>query len=320
MGLQKLSFKVSSLDVNKRLDNFLAETLPNKINTPLSKAKIRKLIIAGAVYLNRHRVRIASKNLIANAQIEVYLDLAKLEQGYSPTQDKEFVMKKEHILFEDEYLILVDKPAGLPTQPTVDEARNNLFLAIKKFLASRDKIVDPYLGIHQRLDRDTSGVILFTKNTKANPPIAEAFSQHQIFKVYKAIVSKPNITPQVEWTIQNYLGQTRVNKGKQAKYLSVNEGGSFAHTDFTLLEILKNSLLVEARPKTGRTHQIRVHLSEMGMPILGDTLYNEKKDKSVSRLMLHAFSLTFIHPISKTEMTISSPLPKDFKDFLQKYR
>lgn len=319
MALQKLSFKVSQLDANKRLDNFLAEVLPNKVTTPLSKAKIRKLIIAGAVYLNRSRIRIASKTLIVNAQVEVYLDLAKLESGYAPTQDKEFTMSQEHILFEDEFLIVIDKPAGLPTQPTIDEARNNLYLAVKKFLAKRDKVIDPYLGIHQRLDRDTSGVILFTKNPKANPGMAEVFSQHQILKVYKAIVNQPNSLPPTEWTIKNYLGQIRSNKGKQAKYLSVNEGGSFAHTDFVLLETLKNSLLVEARPKTGRTHQIRVHLSEAGMPILGDTLYNEKKDKSAPRLMLHAYSLTFTHPISKQTIVISSRLPKDFKDYLQKY-
>ncbi len=321
MALRKLSFIVSAKDSNKRLDQFLSETIPQVLSEPLSKAKIRKLIIAGAVYLNRNRVRIASKILLTNAQIEVYLDLAKLKASDETSKDRSIVLSEKHILFEDEFLIAIDKPAGLPTQPTIDEARNNLFQSVKNFLSERDKKIDPYLGIHQRLDRDTSGVILFTKDQKANLGLAQSFSTHKITKVYQAIVSAP-IKPlnTRTWTIKNFLGRVRSNKGKQAKYCAVENSGESAETEFILLESLKTALLIEARPKTGRTHQIRVHLSEQGMPIFADSLYDGKSSKFANRMMLHAYSLSLQHPISKKEITIISPLPSDFKQCLNSLR
>lgn len=317
MGLRKLSFTVTQEMASTRLDQFLAAFLPPALGEPLSKAKIRKLIVAGAVYLNRNRVRIASKPLLAKANVEVYVDLAKLKNDEPSTKDISFTMSKEKILFEDEFLIVVDKPPGLPTQATIDEARNNLYEALKQFLSKRSNTKEPYLGIHQRLDRDTSGVILFTKNPLANKGLAEAFAEHKISKIYQAIASRPkeNLPPD-NWTITNYLGHIRANKGKQAKYTAVDEGGNFAHTDFSLLEIHKNLLLVEARPKTGRTHQIRVHLSQEGMPIIGDSLYGGKLANNIPRMMLHAHKLTFLHPITKKEITITSNFPKDFKSCL----
>ena len=321
MALRKLSFTVSAKDANKRLDQFLAEAIPQVLSEPLSKAKIRKLIIAGAVYLNRNRVRIASKTLLTNAQIEVYLDLAKLKAGDETSKDRQFVLSEKHILFEDEFLIAIDKPAGLPTQPTIDEARNNLFQSIKNFLSKRDKKIDPYLGIHQRLDRDTSGVILFTKDPRANLGLAQAFSTHKITKIYQAITSLPSKPlNSTAWTIKNFLGRVRTNKGKQAKYCAVESGGESAETEFILLEKLKTALLIEARPKSGRTHQIRVHLSEAGIPIFADSLYEGKSSKFANRLMLHAYSLSLQHPISKKEITIISPLPSDFKQCLDSLR
>ena len=134
------------------------------------------MIVAGAVYLNGRRVRIASKELMPNATIDVYVDLNKLHSD-STQRDRAFVMTEDRILFEDPYLIVVNKPPGLPTQPTLDEARENLFTAVKKFLAQRSgkSVTDTYLGLHHRLDRDTSGVILLTKSTEANPGVAELF-------------------------------------------------------------------------------------------------------------------------------------------------
>ncbi|MBI4850676.1 MAG: RluA family pseudouridine synthase [Acidobacteria bacterium] len=317
MGLRKLSFIVAKDMANSRLDQFLATLIPSALGETLSKAKIRKLIVAGAVYLNRNRVRIASKTLIANAQVEVYIDLAKLKEADSSTKDKSFTMSAERILFEDEFLIAVNKPSGLPTQATIDEARNNLYESLKQFLAKRDKINEPYLGIHQRLDRDTSGVILFTKDPLANKGLAQAFTEHQIYKTYQAIVSRPKENlPLNNWIVKNHLGRIRANKGKQAKYTSVNQGGDFAHTEFSLLETHKNVLLIEARPKTGRTHQIRVHLSEEAMPIIGDSLYGGKTANHIPRMMLHAYKLVFFHPITKKEITLISNLPEDFKKCL----
>jgi RluA family pseudouridine synthase len=324
MALKKISFQTRHPDAGKRLDQVLSERLPEILGQPVSKGKVRKLVVAGAVYLNGKRVRIASKELLANAKIDTFIDIDKLMSG-GPSQDRQFQMRASDILFEDEYLIAVNKPAGLPTQPTLDEARENLFAAVKKFLAERDKVAQPYLGLHHRLDRDTSGVVLFTKKTEANVGVSELFTKHIAQKTYQAVTFRPR--PDIsdsqlsnEWEIENYLGRDRSTGGKQARYTAVRSGGDFAHTDFRLIEAMKGGLWVEAMPRTGRTHQIRVHLFEHGMPIQGDHVYRRREDQpmpQVARCLLHAISLTFPHPIHKNLVTVQSPLPEDFTQCLR---
>jgi len=321
MALKKMRLKTTIEHQGKRLDDVLTQWLSSSLDQAISKGKARKLIVAGAVYLNSKRVRIASKELRQNAWIDVFLDLEKLNSS-SRDQDLRFEMTDQHVLFEDEDLIAVNKPPGLPTQPTLDEARENLFLSVKKFLAQREKksITDVYLGLHHRLDRDTSGVILFTKSKRANPGVAELFTQHLAQKTYQALCSIEQRTELKEaWVIRNYLGKDKRAGSKANHYCSVRSGGDFAHTEFKLLERHENFIRVEAKPLTGRTHQIRVHLSEAGFPILGDTHYGGTKivaSYNISRVMLHAATLTFPHPIHKNKMTIQSSLPHDFTQCL----
>ncbi|MCM2278812.1 MAG: RluA family pseudouridine synthase [Oligoflexia bacterium] len=333
MALRKLSFKTAPEDARKRLDQFLTEKLPEALGQPVSKGKARKLVVAGAVYLNGRRVRIASKELIPGARVELFVDSEKLASD-GRSRDRAFEMTPARVLYEDEWLIVVDKPAGLPTQPTLDEARENLFAAVKKFLARRDGQADPYVGLHHRLDRDTSGVVLFTKAREANAGVAALFAEHGARKVYRALTRLPGsgsasgfasghgapVEGQFanEWTVKNYLGKAS-GPGKKARISSVRSGGDFAHTDFKVLERLSGGLHIEARPLTGRTHQIRVHLAEGGLPILGDDFYGAPRD-SASRVMLHAVSLTFTHPVNKTELSIQSPLPEDFLQCLNQLR
>ncbi len=309
MALKKYLLKTSSTHQDKRLDQVLADRLPEVLKTELSKAKIRKLIVAGAVYLNGKRVRIASKPIRSGAEIQVFIDL-QLLQSDSKSKDTPFEMHQSFILYEDDYLIVVDKPSGLPTQPTVDEARNNLFAAVKKYLGPNS-----YLGLHHRLDRDTSGVILLTKKEEVNKGIAELFSKHLIEKTYIAISYYPTEHKNQEqcpefWSVKNYLRPI----GKTSKQQSVRSGGDFAHTDFRCLERGRFALKIEAKPKTGRTHQIRVHLAEAGLPILGDLLYGseESKKMKVPRMLLHAYRLEFLHPVTQERMKIESPIPANW--------
>jgi RluA family pseudouridine synthase len=235
-----------------------------------------------------------------------------------------FEFRPEDILFEDDDLIVVNKPPGLPTQPTLDEARDNLFAAVKRFLAKRDGSRDPYVGLHHRLDRDTSGVVLLTKSQRVNAGVAELFAGHLAVKTYWAISARPSpdrLDAELPrgWTIKNYLGRAKDSR-KRARYTEVRSGGDFAQTEFRLLEAMAEGLLIEAKPKTGRTHQIRVHLSEYGLPILGDPVYFQREAKPrvpVARTLLHAANLTFPHPISRVEISISSPLPEDFSRCLK---
>ncbi len=319
MALQKWSLKTTPQHQGQRLDDVLVAWLPSVLKQPVSKGKARKLIIAGAVYLNGKRVRIASKSILAQVQIQVFLDLNRLNSE-DTQKDRLFKMSADRIVFEDEHLIVINKPPGLPTQPTVDESRDNLFAAVKKFLAARQGIPvgQFYLGLHHRLDRDTSGVILMTKTKEANPGVAELFKGHEITKVYNALSGIKRPPPSPEWEIKNYLGRSPAS-GKKNSFCSVRSGGDFAHTQFRLIENLGAAYWIEARPLTGRTHQIRVHLSEDQMPILGDPTYLSP-DRGAPRLMLHAVSLTFTHPILKTKIVVQSPLPEDFNQCLKTLR
>jgi RluA family pseudouridine synthase len=318
---RRFSFHVAPENAGARLDQFLAEALLKVTGEPLSRAKIRKLIVAGKVFVNFRMTRIATLTLNANAQVDLSVDFARL-QNDGRAQDRRFTMDAQNILYEDEFLLAVNKPPGLPAQPTVDAARENLFDIVRAFLARRDNNSEPYLGVHQRLDRDTSGVVLFTKAPAANAKLAEAFSNHQLTKVYQALTVRPaQALTSREWSVSNHLVRVASSKGKQGKYAATRAGGSFAHTDFSLIEDLGSALRLAARPRTGRTHQIRVHLAEAGLPILGDLLYGNKQWKNpanitVPRLMLHAAALTFRHPITDQELVIESSLPADFQQLL----
>ena len=240
--------------------------------------------------------------------------------------NRKFSWRVEQVLYEDEWLLVVDKPAGLPTQPTLDASRPSVVSTLKEFLQQRDGGT-PYLGLHHRLDRDTSGVLLFTKDQQANAGTAALFSGKTMRKTYQALAVTGAGCPE-SWVLENYLGEIgRV--GKAVKYGAVRSGGNPAQTTFRVLERMPRALLIEARPHTGRTHQIRVHLAEGGHPILGDAFYGGPiqlpagpggKFVPVPRVMLHAAALEFPHPVTKAALHIHSPLPADFEACLRSAR
>jgi RluA family pseudouridine synthase len=228
-------------------------------------------------------------------------------------------------LFEDEWLIAVDKPVGLPTQPTLDASRPSVLSVLKGYMQKRDGR-EPYLGLHHRLDRDTSGVVLFTKNPKANAGVGALFAEKMAQKTYQALAVLGMGCPAM-WEIKNYLGIVgRV--GKASKFGAVRSGGDPAHTTFRELERFHDVALIEAMPHTGRTHQIRVHLTECGHPILGDEFYGGPSSVRLTsgarlmfpRVMLHAAALAFCHPMTKVDLTINCPLPADFTCCVERLR
>jgi RluA family pseudouridine synthase len=326
VAIKKVKFIATSDEASKRLDEALALWLPQALGRPVSKSKGRKLIIAGAIRLNGKPVRIASKALAPGFTIEAYIDIAKLFED-SPSRDRQFELTPDRILFEDQDLIVVDKPPGLPAQPTVDQTRDNLFSAVRRFLSQRDRIVKPYLGVHHRLDRDTSGAVLFTKSERANAGTAEVFSTRLVRKIYQALTicrPKSGSASKLErqWTIRNFLGNIS-SKSKRARYGAVDSNGASAETSFRLIAEYPHGLWIEAIPRTGRTHQIRVHLSECGLPILGDDLYGaagSMEGALAPRLMLHAAELIFPHPVTKRELSLKCPLPEDFRECLSRIR
>jgi RluA family pseudouridine synthase len=312
--IAKLKLTTTREHATKRLDEILVDWLSNALERPVSRAKARKLIIAGAVRLNGRQVRIASQNVFSGASIEAGVDVAKLF-GDSTSRDKPFELTDDRILFEDADLLVVDKPSGLPSQPTLDAGRDNLFAAVRRFLARREGTSQPYVGVHQRLDRDTSGVVLFTKSKRVNAAVADIFSNHVGIKVYHAITARSRDKLDREWTIKNYLGPVS-SRSKRTRYGAVGSDGDYAETSFRVIAEHRRGIWIEAIPKTGRTHQIRVHLSEYGLPILGDDLYGASD--AAPRLMLHAVELTFPHPITRREISVRSAVPADFEQCLRR--
>lgn len=213
------------------------------------------------------------------------------------------------VLFEDQWLLAVNKPSGLPTQPTLDRKRPDLYTRLQE---TRQW---PYLGLHHRLDVPTSGLVLFTKDKRANKGVSELFQGRNLQKKYYCLVDGLPMTDEFE--LQNFLKAVKLKNGK-TKVFSTHSGGDPAHTTFRLLKKYEHYSLIEASPHTGRMHQIRVHLAELGFPILGDSLYH-RVDRRFPRLMLHAAQLHFIHPITKEPVVIAAPLPEDFGHHLKDF-
>lgn len=221
------------------------------------------------------------------------------------------------ILYEDDDLVVVNKPPGIPTHATLDKKRPHLVQFVAEHLQTQLKLSaskvnsEVYIGEHHRLDRDTSGVILFSKAKRANANLTDQFKNHKILKTYVALTAPP-LKPEKEWQIKNYLAES----SKKNKMTSVRSGGKTAITDFCLLDANKNGALVQARPRTGRRHQIRAHLGEYNAPIVGDSIYGSSVP--APRIMLHALELKLTHPITQLELNIKAPIPQDFTQMAAK--
>src|SRR5574344_522833 len=302
-----------------RPDAYLRGELPRLLagsEADVSNSKIRRLIIAGAVAADGRQCRIPSWTLRAGNTVKVTVDEEKFFFEKQP-DDVKFDVSAQSVLFEDEYIIVVNKPAFFPTEETIAGRRDNMHDAVVRWLWSENPSLrnPPYAGIMHRLDRETSGVVLFTKQRTVNTAVHAMFEQHTARKIYRAVVLRESCkTVRSEFYSDSFLGRISA-KSSAGNWGIVSEssGGLHAHTDFTLkgegITEGRNVMYIEARPLTGRTHQIRVHLSSLGMPILGDTLYS---GVGAERMYLHALSLSFPHPVSGVILTVNAPLPPGF--------
>jgi RluA family pseudouridine synthase len=267
--IRRYAHTVASDRAGTRLDALVAAWLSDELAQPLSKAAVRKLIVAGAIRLDGRVARVPAAVVPVGSTLRAAIDVSRLNPPRS-----EAAPASVTVLYEDEVLIAVDKPAGVPTHATADRARADLVTLVQTMLAARssaDAARPPYLGVHHRLDVDTSGVVLFTKAERANQGLAQQFGHREIDKLYHAIVVRPRGRVPRAWRIENQLAPS--GAGRHARMASVDAGGVSAVTDFELLDLLPVALLVEAHPRTGRKHQIRAHLAGWGAPILGDGRY-----------------------------------------------
>ena len=301
------------------LNEFLREKIAGEFSDlKISNGKIRRLIVAGGVKVNGVQCRIASFVLKKGSRVEAFIDEKKFFYEKKPN-DLNFSSKDLQVLFEDDFLIVVNKPAFVPTEPTVVSDRNCMQKVVIDYLWEKNPSLKnpPYVGVMHRLDRETSGVLLFTKTRSVNNAVHDMFENHQVEKIYRAVSFSDNADFVKEhFSVENFIGRISAKSARcKIGRLEENLGGKFAKTDFYLAAKKDGLLYFDCKPKTGRTHQIRVHLSGAGFPIVGDELYGGKKgfSQNNNRIMLHAFSLMFEHPVSKEKLKLTAPLPPLFE-------
>lgn len=244
-------------------------------------------------------------------------------------------------LYEDDHLLIVNKPPMILSQKSLDPKRITIEDLVK---AQRP---DLHLFLHHRLDKETSGVFLLSKSKVINSALTDMFKNHRFQRTYWCL-SFPNplepnkkiqcqvldlnstclsnkssslnstiVTEGQHWVIKNHMAPaTFKNNSPKKRMISVKAGGWYAETEFKILKTFANYFLIEAKPKTGRTHQIRQHLQESHRSLIGDELYGGGKSKLVSRLMLHAYELEFTHPRTEENLKIQAPLPEDFQKLI----
>ena len=286
---------------NMRLDAYLAQKC-----TDLSRSMVQKLIEDGEVLVNNSKKKISYK--VQNGDvIEINVPEAK-----------EVDLKPENIpidvVYQDDDIIVVNKPKGLVVHPAngnPDGTLVNAIMAIcKDSLSGIGGELRP--GIVHRLDKDTSGLLIVAKNDKAHINMSNQIKNREVKKIYIALVK--GIIGEDEATINMPIGRST----KDRKKMAVRKDGKEAITHFKVLKRYDKYTLLEIKIDTGRTHQIRVHMAEIGHPVVGDMVYSTGKNEfGVEGQMLHAKSLDFKHPITGKPIHLEAELPQYFKDVLE---
>ncbi len=215
------------------------------------------------------------------------------------------------IIYEDDMLLAVNKPARLPMHANLDDSRDHLVAVLTRQLLARDGQAG-YLGLHQRLDWGTSGVVIFARHKAANASLARQFEEHTVDKRYLALVYAARWPKGERWQVSVPLGSPRRKGGRVALG---GPGALAARTVFRVLTRCGHSALVAARLESGRKHQVRAHLASLGVQLYGDELYGDIKASATvraERAMLHAYELTLIHPVSGQALHLQAPMPADF--------
>jgi 23S rRNA pseudouridine1911/1915/1917 synthase len=300
--MKQYEFEVTSDDSSReRLDVFLSAQ-----QTEISRSRLKKLIVEGRVTVNGSN-RPAGYKVRLGDRITIQVpDLVTLDASPEPIP--------LDIIFEDEHLIAVDKPAGMVVHPAPGHSAGTLVNALLhhcKDLAGIGGVERP--GIVHRLDKDTSGLIIVAKREPAHKTLVKQFKERKIYKEYLAIV-KGNVKKD-EDSIHDAIGRHKKHR-KKMDIRALN--GREAYTEYQVIHRSKIWSYVRLMPKTGRTHQIRVHMASIHHPVIGDNLYGGKSTHhQMERQALHAHRLQLKHPVTGLNLSFFSPLPSDMTTFLQ---
>lgn len=298
-----IEFVIEEKYAGERIDKFLSESLPD-----LSRSYIQKLIKDGQVTVNN---KIVKSNYKMNAGDLLLMEEPELQEPDIIAEDIPL-----DILYEDSDLLIVNKPKGMVVHPSAGHYSGTLVNALMHYckddLSGINGVMRP--GIVHRIDMDTTGSLLVCKNDFTHNDIAEQLKVHSITRVYHAIVH--GVLKQDEGTINAPIGRHPIDRKK----MSINhKNGKEAITHYKVLQRFKGFTYIECRLETGRTHQIRVHMSSISHPLLGDVVYGPAKcPYKLQGQTLHAKTIGIIHPRTGKYLEIDAPLPEYFVSLLKK--
>ncbi|MEM5093397.1 RluA family pseudouridine synthase [Enterococcus faecalis] len=285
-----------------RIDKVLSEHLPNH-----SRSQIQQWLKEKHVTVNGETVR---ANYKVTAGDEIVVTIPEPEVLDMVAEDIPLT-----IVYEDNDVIVVNKPQGMVVHPSVGHPNGTLVNALlhhADHLSAINDVVRP--GIVHRIDKDTSGLLMVAKNDQAHESLAKQLKEKTSLRKYVALVH--GVIPHDKGEINAPIGRSKVDRKMQA----VIEGGKEAVTHFTVLECFDAFTLVELQLETGRTHQIRVHMKYIGYPLAGDPLYGPKKTLPGNGQFLHAKLLGFTHPTTGEQLVFEAPLPEVFEKTLHQLR
>ena len=309
---QTRSATVPAAQAGTRLDRALSELFPE-----FSRSSLSRLIESGSVRINAQTAAKSSQRVEEGQLVE--LDIPAAAPATVEAQDLPLT-----IVYEDADLVVIDKPAGLVVHPAVGHADQTLVNALLfkvKDLSGIGGEIRP--GIVHRLDKDTTGVMVIAKNDETHRALTAAWNTEKVRKEYLAIVYG---TPSdMRGTVDAPIGRDP----RDRKRMAVVAGGRPAITDYEVVERLRHASLLRCSLRTGRTHQIRVHMKHLGHPIVGDPVYSgpqwrgipdkriQKAIASLERQMLHATRIAFVHPRTGESVIVEAVLPEDMRRLIE---
>lgn len=304
-NMEYFTFGAEREDIGCRIDVFIAETMES-----LTRSGVQRLIEEGNIRVNGANVK-ANYKLKEKDVIDLEIPEAKVVEILPEDIPLE-------ILYEDQDLIVVNKPQGMVVHPAPGHTSGTLVNALMFHCGDELSGIngEKRPGIVHRIDKDTSGVLMVAKNDAAHQSLAEQLAEHSITRKYNAIVF--NGFQEEEGTVDQPIGRNPLDRKKMAVTLKHSRK---AITHYRVIERMGNFTLVEAQLETGRTHQIRVHMTHIGHPLLGDLVYGPKKQPfKLEGQALHARILGFIHPTKKEYMEFEAPLPDSFKKLVERLK
>lgn len=293
-----------------RLDRALATAIPT-----LSRERLKALISSGEVEGPAGALRDPSRKVVGTERIRVSVPAPVAAEA----QPQDIALT---IVYEDEHLLVVDKPAGLVVHPAAGNLDGTLVNALLHHCAGRlsgiGGVARP--GIVHRIDKDTSGLLVVAKTDPAHEALSRQFAAHSVERAYTAVVAGQPVPPLGR--IEGAIARSTANRQKMA--IVADGRGKHAVTHYRMLERLREAAVVECRLETGRTHQVRVHMSSIGHPLLGDPVYGRTRtahravlhELGFARQALHARLLGFLHPVTKEKMRFESPMPADIQELI----